>query len=58
MLSLCVMYVRFGSKVRPRTVGCVVKGSAVLFILRSSSACCFVWILCEIVLFCPDKNFM
>ena len=32
------MNVSFGSKVRPRTFGCVAMGSAVLFILRSSSA--------------------
>ena len=30
-----VLYVSFGSKVRPRTFGCVALGSAVLFILRS-----------------------
>ena len=29
------MYVSFGSKVRPRTFGCVAMGSAVLCILRS-----------------------
>ena len=32
---MCVLYVSFGSKVRSRTVGCNVMGSAVLFILRS-----------------------
>ena len=32
---MCVMYVIFGSKVRPRTFGCLAMGSAVLFILRS-----------------------
>ena len=32
---VCVLYVRFGSKVRPRTFGCVAMCSAVLFILRS-----------------------
>ena len=32
---MCVLYVRFGSKVRPRTYGCVSMGSPVLFILRS-----------------------
>ena len=32
---MCVMHVIFGSKVRPRTFGCFVMGSAVLFILRS-----------------------
>ena len=30
-----VLYVSFGSKVMPRTFGCVVMGSAVLFVLRS-----------------------
>ena len=30
-----VRYVSIGSKVRPRTIGCVTMGSAVLFILRS-----------------------
>ena len=33
---MCVLYVSFGSKVRPRTFGCVTMGSAMLFILRSS----------------------
>ena len=32
---MCVLYVSFGSKVRPRTVGCVAMGSALLFIVRS-----------------------
>ena len=32
---MCVLYVSFGSKVRPRIVECVAMGSAVLFILRS-----------------------
>ena len=32
---MCVLYVSVGSKVRPRTFGCVAMGSAVLFILRS-----------------------
>ena len=32
---MCVLYVSFGSQVRPRTFGCVAMGSAVLFILRS-----------------------
>ena len=30
-----VLYVSFGSKVRPRTFGCVAMARAVLFILRS-----------------------
>ena len=32
---MCVLYVSFGSKVRPRTFGCVAMGIAVLFIFRS-----------------------
>ena len=32
---LCVLYVSFGSKVMPRTFGCVTICSALLFILRS-----------------------
>ena len=32
---MCVLYVSFGSKERPRIFGCVAMGSAVLFIYRS-----------------------
>ena len=35
MVWMCVLYVWFGSKVRPRTFGCLVMGSALLFIVRS-----------------------
>ena len=35
MLWICVLYVSFGSKVRPRTFGCVALGSALLCIVRS-----------------------
>ena len=35
MLWMCVLYVSFGSKVRPRTFGCVAMGSALLFIVTS-----------------------
>ena len=35
MLRMCVLYVSFGSKARPRTFGCVAMRSAVLFIFRS-----------------------
>ena len=31
---MCVLYVSFGSKVRPRTFGCITMRSAVLFIFR------------------------
>ena len=33
---MCVLYVSFGSKVRPRTFGCIAMGSAVLFMFKSS----------------------
>ena len=32
--GLCVLYVSFGSKVRPRTFWCVTMGSALLCIMR------------------------
>ena len=32
---MCVLYVSFGSKVMPRTFGCIAMGNTVLFILRS-----------------------
>ena len=35
MLWMCVLYVSFGSKVRPRTFGCIAMGSALLFIVWS-----------------------
>ena len=35
MLWMYVLYVSFGSKVRPRTFGCVAMDCKVLFILRS-----------------------
>ena len=35
MLWMCVLYVSFGSKVIPRTCGCVAMGSALLCIVRS-----------------------
>ena len=68
MLWMCVLYVSFGSKVRPRTFGCVAMGSALLFIVRSRYRIfCRVW--CEQsasclsgfskrLFFCPGKNFM
>ena len=39
MLRMCVLYVSFGYKVRPRTFGCVAMGSAGVFIFRSRSLC-------------------
>ena len=33
-----LLNVSFGSKVRPRTFGCVAMGSAMLFILRTRSS--------------------
>ena len=35
VLRCCVLYVSFGSKVRPRTFGCVAMSSALLIIVRS-----------------------
>ena len=35
MLWICVPYVSFGSKVRPRTFGCIAMGSALFCIYRS-----------------------
>ena len=35
MVLMCVLYVSFGSKVRPRTFGYVAMGSALVFIVRS-----------------------
>ena len=35
MLWMCVLYVSFGSNVRPITSGCVAMGSVLLFIVRS-----------------------
>ena len=34
-MDMCVLYVNFGSKVRPRTFVCVAMGSALLCIFRS-----------------------
>ena len=63
---MCVLYMSFGSNVRPRTFRCITMGSTVLFILRFklllysvgsgvNRMLSFVWIQCEIVRFCPDK---
>ena len=38
--EMCVLYVSFGSNVRPRTFGCVAMGSVLLFIVRSRSFVC------------------
>ena len=41
---MCVLYVSFGSKVRPRTFGCIAMCSAVLFILiQIALIYCRVW---------------
>ena len=64
----CVLYVSVGSKVRPRTSGCVAIGSAVFFILRSRLLLCSARSGVNRVqvglpgfsvsFFCADKNFM
>ena len=65
---MCVLYVSLGSKVRPRTFGCVAMRSVVLFIFRSrflfysaGSGVNRVHVFLSgfsVRLFCPDKNFM
>ena len=55
MLWICVLYVSFGSKVRPRTFRCVAKGSALLCIFCPD--CSYIlqglaWTECK--LFCLD----
>ena len=39
MWRMCVLYVSFGSKVRPRTSGCIAMGSAVLFNYHVGGVC-------------------
>ena len=65
---MCVLYVSFGSKVRPITFGCVHMGSALLCILRSrllvysaGSGVNRVQVVLSgfsVRLFCPGKNIM
>ena len=72
ILWMRALYVSFGSKVRPRTFGCVAIGSALLLFFRSrlliysaGSGVNRVQVVLsgfsmryEIVLFCPGKNFI
>ena len=68
MLCMCVLYVSFGSKVRSRTVGCIVMGSALFCIFRSrllvysaGSGMNIVQVVLSgfsMSLFCPGKNFL
>ena len=68
MLWMCVLYVSFGSEVRPRTFGCIAMGRALLCIFRSrllvysvGSGVNRVQVFLSgfsIVLFCPGKNFL
>ena len=66
-MDVCaVLYVSFGSEVRPRTFGCVAMGCALLFIVRTrllvySAASGMNRV--QVVLsgfsnFCPGKNFV
>ena len=65
---MCVLYLSFGSKVRPRTCGCVAMRSTVLFMFRSrlllysaGSGVNRVQVVLSgfsVRLFCPGKNFM
>ena len=66
MLWMYVMYVSFGSMVRPRTFGCVAMGSALFCIFRSrllvysaGSGMNIVQVVgFSMSLFCPGKNFL
>ena len=62
MLWMYVLYVSFGSKVRPRTFGCVAMGSALLFIVRSRLLVYFAGYGVNsgfsMMLFCPVNLFM
>ena len=52
---MCVLYVSFGSKVRPKTFGCVAMCSTVLFILGSDCSYILQGLeLTECKLFCLD----
>ena len=63
MVWMCVMYVSFGSKTRPKTFGCIAMGSALLFNVRSrllvysaGSVCRYrcMYVLAALVLVCVD----
>ena len=68
MLWMCVLYVSFGSKVRPRTFGCVAMSSALLLTVRcrllihsAGSGVNRVQVVLSGFskrLFCSGKNFM
>ena len=68
MLWMCVLYVSFGSKVRPITFGCVAMGSAFFCIFRSRLLAYSAGSDMNIVqvvlsgfsmsLLCQDKNFL
>ena len=68
MLWMCVLYVSFGYKVRPRTFWCVAMGSALLCIFRSILLIYYagsdvnrvqvVLFGFSMRLFCPGKNGM
>ena len=47
MLWMCVLYVSFGSKVKPIIFGCVAMSSAVLFTLRSRLLFYSSWVWSE-----------
>ena len=64
MLWMCVLYVSFGSKVRPRTFGCVAMDSALFFCLdlvrgcfvQATTLCRYgcMYFLAALVLVCVD----
>ena len=43
---MCLVYVSFGSKVRPRTFGCVAMGSAVFFYIYFEVQIALIFLFC------------
>ena len=64
ILWMCVLYVSFGSKVRPRYFGCVAMGSAfsmrLCFFSRQNTFCMYgcIYLLAALVLVCVDVMVM
>ena len=55
MLWMCVLYVNFGSKVRPRTFGCVAMGSALLCIIGPDSSYILKGLDCDDICMCARR---
>ena len=55
MLWMCVLFVSFGSKVRPRTFGCVAMGSA-LYVFLGCTRTCVCGCDCDVICIGHDLN--